>query len=79
MLTKKDLLEAIEDMPMDAPIKVYRGAFYVDIEFIHMKKLWEGLNTIDTICIESRIDTHQGIAVDPNEFPCTQDESIKNV
>ena len=24
MLTKKDLLEAIEDMPMDAPVMVYQ-------------------------------------------------------
>lgn len=78
-MTKKDLLEVLEPFPDDAPIKIYRGAFYVDIEFIHMKKLWEELNTVNTICIESRIDTHKGIAVDSNEFPCIQVESIKNV
>ena len=54
-LTKKDLLEAIEDMPMETPIMVYRGAFYLPIEFIHTKKLWEEGKQVECICIEPKI------------------------
>ena len=54
-LTKKDLLEAIEDMPMDMPVKVCRGSLYVDIDNIHLKKLWADDRQIEVICIESKL------------------------
>ena len=54
MLTKKDLLEAIEDMPMDMPIMIYHGAYYVPIEFIKVRKLWDCGKQVETICIEPK-------------------------
>ena len=54
MLTKKDLLEAIEDMPMDMPITVYHGDYYVSIEFIKVRKLWDCGKQVETICIEPK-------------------------
>lgn len=54
MMTKKDLLEAIEDMPMDMPIAVYHGAYYVSIEFIKVRKLWDCGKQVETICIEPK-------------------------
>ena len=40
-LTKKDLLEAIEDMPMDAPIVVFYGGIYEHIEDINVLDLYD--------------------------------------
>ena len=54
-LTKKDLLEAIEDMPMDMPVKICRGSLYVDISGIYIKKLWVDDRQIEVICIESKL------------------------
>ena len=54
-MTKKDLLEAIEDMPMDMPVKICRGSLYVGIDNIHLKKLWVDDRQIEVICIESKL------------------------
>lgn len=56
MLTKKDLLEAIKDMPMDMPIMVYHGAYYVPIEFVTVRKLWDCGKQVETICIEPNME-----------------------
>ena len=53
-LTKKDLLEAIEDMPENMPIMIYHGAYYVPIEFIQVRKLWDCGKQVETICIEPK-------------------------
>ena len=53
-LTKKDLLEAIEDMPENMPIMIYHGAYYVPIEFIEVRKLWDCGKQVETICIEPK-------------------------
>ena len=53
-MTKKDLLEAIEDMPEDMPIMIYHGAYYVPIEFIKVRKLWDCGKQVETICIEPK-------------------------
>ena len=55
MLTKKDLLEAIEDMPMNMPVKICRGSLYVGIDGICLKKLWVDDRQIEVICIESKL------------------------
>ena len=55
IMTKKDLLEAIEDMPMDMPVKICRGSLYVDIDNICLKKLWVDDREIEVICIESKL------------------------
>ena len=39
-MTKKDLLEAIEDMPDDADVLLYSGAFFRKLEFVEMRDLW---------------------------------------
>ena len=54
-MTKKDLLEVIADMPMDMPVKIFRGSLYVDIDNIHLKKLWVDDRQIEVICIESKL------------------------
>ena len=54
-LTKKDLLEAIEDMPMDMPVKICRGSLYVGVDGIYLKKLWVDDRQIEVICIESKL------------------------
>ena len=53
-LTKKELLEAIEDMPENMPIMIYHGAYYVPIEFIKVRKLWDCGKQVETICIEPK-------------------------
>lgn len=55
MLTKKDLLEAIKDMPENMPVKICRGSLYVDIDNIRIKKLWVDNKQIEVICIESKL------------------------
>ena len=50
-MTKKDLLEAIEDMPMDMPIMMYSGCFYRQIEFVKTKKLWIDGKQIEVITL----------------------------
>ena len=55
MLTKKKLLKAIEDMPMDMPVKICRGSLYVDVGGIYLKKLWVDDRQIEVICIESKL------------------------
>ena len=54
-LTKKDLLEAIEDMPMNMPIMIYHGAYYVPIEFIKVRKLGDCGKQVETICIQPKM------------------------
>ena len=39
-MTKKELLEAIEDMPMDAEIWTYTGAFYRQADSVDFEELW---------------------------------------
>ena len=39
-MTKKELLEAIEDMPEDKEVMLYTGAVYRPIQDISVKKLW---------------------------------------
>jgi hypothetical protein len=51
-LTKKDLLEAIEDMPMDMPIMMYSGCFYRQIEFVKTRKLWVDGEQIEVITLQ---------------------------
>ena len=55
ILTKKNLLEGVEDMPMDMPVKVCRGSLYVDIDGIYLKKLLVDDKQIEVICIESKL------------------------
>jgi hypothetical protein len=55
MLTKKELLKVLEPFPDDAPIKIYRGAFYVDVDFVQLKKLWDCGKQVESICIETKI------------------------
>lgn len=50
-MTKKDLLEAIEDMPMDMPIMMYSGCFYRQIEFVKTQKLWVDGKQIEVITL----------------------------
>ena len=51
MLTKKDLLEAIEDMPENMPIMMYSGCFYRQIEFVKTQKLWVDEKQIEVITL----------------------------
>ena len=51
-LTKKDLLEAIEDMPMDTLITMFHGCFYIPVEFVQIKQLWVNGKQVECICIE---------------------------
>lgn len=55
-MTKKELLEVLETFSDDAPIKIYRGTFYVDIDFVHLKKLWCCGKQVESICIETKYD-----------------------
>ena len=50
-LTKKDLLEAIEDMPENMPIMMYSGCFYRQIEFVKTRKLWIDGEQIEVITL----------------------------
>ena len=50
-LTKKDLLEAIEDMPEDMPIMMYSGCFYRQLEFVKTRKLWIDEKQIEVITL----------------------------
>ena len=50
-LTKKDLLEAIEDMPENMPIMMYSGCFYRQIEFVKTQKLWVDEKQIEVITL----------------------------
>ena len=54
MLTKKDLLEAIEDMPMNTPITMFHGFFYIPVEFVQIKQLWVNGKQVECICIEPK-------------------------
>ena len=45
ILTKKDLLEAIEDMPMNTPIVVFYAGVYEDVEGIRMNDLYDTKDT----------------------------------
>ena len=50
-MTKKDLLEAIEDMPENMPIMMYSGCFYRQIEFVKTQKLWIDVKQIEVITL----------------------------
>lgn len=50
-LTKKDLLEAIEDMPENMPIMMYSGCFYRQIEFVKTRNLWIDGKQIEVITL----------------------------
>lgn len=50
-LTKKDLLEAIKEMPMNMPIMMYSGCFYRQIEFVKTRKLWIDGKQIEVITL----------------------------
>ena len=52
-MTKKDLLEAIKDMPMDAPITMFHGCFYIPVE-VQIKQLWVNGKQVECICIEPK-------------------------
>lgn len=39
-MTKKELLEAVKDMPEDMEISLYTGALYRPLEDVNVKKLW---------------------------------------
>ena len=39
-MTKKELLEAIKDMPEDMEISLYSGCFYRLIDDVRIEKLW---------------------------------------
>ena len=51
ILTKKDLLKAIEDMPESMPIMMYSGCFYRQIEFVKTQKLWVDGKQIEVITL----------------------------
>ena len=53
-MTKKELLEAIEDMPMDTPITMFHGCFYIPVEFAQKKQLWFYGKEVECICIEPK-------------------------
>ena len=40
-MIKKDLLEAIEDMPMDTPVVVFYAGVYEDVEDIRILDLYD--------------------------------------
>ena len=50
-MTKKELLEAIKDMPESAEVLLYSGAFYRKLEFAKMHHLWVDLQWIDAIAL----------------------------
>ena len=50
-LTKKDLLEAIEDMPENMPIMMYSGCFYRPIEFVKTQKIWIDGKKVEVITL----------------------------
>ena len=50
-LTKKDLLEAIEDMPENMPIMMYSGCIYRQIEFVKTQKIWIDGKLIEVITL----------------------------
>jgi hypothetical protein len=51
ILTKKDLLEAIKDMPENMPIMIYSGCFYRHLEFVKTRKLWVDGEQIEVITL----------------------------
>ena len=51
MITKKDLLKAIEDMPENMPIMMYSGCFYRQIEFAKTRNLWIDGKQIEVITL----------------------------
>ena len=50
-MTKKELLEAIKDMPEDAEVSTYSGCFYRPLEFAKLQKVWRGGKQIEIIAL----------------------------
>ena len=50
-MTKKELLEAIKDMPEDAEVSIYSGCLYRPLEYAKLQEVWSERKRIEVIAL----------------------------